>query len=238
MRRVNSQCQHLSGLAARGLFRVAHSHDAAILNGATLLPRPSVFARGDGSSGVIDTHVGLPAGEQGSEGALGKRATAYGGAQCPAAQRIELGNEPPLGLDGDVEEPIDRRRVSIRWLAATVLAAVSGAGLMGGAVWAALDGEYRFAQLPEIARLALRQVGERASNIARKADRIDPARGTHERPPDPSRFHDDTQRRSRDRARAPVHSRREQSRRQPFGIRIQGAAVQPGQAHGRGRAAR
>ena len=41
---------------------------------------------------------------------------------------IELGNEPPLGLDGDVEEPIDRRRVSIRWLAATVLAAVSGAG--------------------------------------------------------------------------------------------------------------
>jgi murein DD-endopeptidase MepM/ murein hydrolase activator NlpD len=85
---------------------------------------------------------------------------------------IELGNEPPLGLDGDVEEPIDRRRVSIRWLAATVLAAVSGAGLMGGAVWAALDGEYRFAQLPEIARLALRQVGERASNIARKADRM------------------------------------------------------------------
>jgi murein DD-endopeptidase MepM/ murein hydrolase activator NlpD len=85
---------------------------------------------------------------------------------------IELGNEPPLGLDGDIEEPIDRRRVSIRWLAATVLAAVSGAGLMGGAVWAALDGEYRFAQLPEIARLALRQVGERASNIARKADRM------------------------------------------------------------------
>jgi hypothetical protein len=85
---------------------------------------------------------------------------------------IELGNEPPLGLDGDVEEPIDRRRVSIRWLAATVLAAVFGAGLMGGAVWAALDGEYRFAQLPEIARIALRQIGERASNIARKADRM------------------------------------------------------------------
>lgn len=85
---------------------------------------------------------------------------------------IELGNEPPLGLDGDVEEPIDRRRVSIRWLAATVLAAIFGAGLMGGAVWAALDGEYRFAQLPEFVRIALRQAGERASNIARKADRM------------------------------------------------------------------
>ncbi|MEX0590377.1 MAG: M23 family metallopeptidase [Xanthobacteraceae bacterium] len=99
------------------------------------------------------------------------RRPAGGGRHTPAPV-IELGNEPPLGLDGDVEEPIDRRRVSIRWLAATVLAAVSGAGLMGGAVWAALDGEYRFAQLPEIARLALRQVGDRASNIARKADRM------------------------------------------------------------------
>lgn len=100
----------------------------------------------------------------------GRRPT--GGGRHTPPPVIELGNEPPLGLDGDVEEPIDRRRVSIRWLAATVLAAVSGAGLMGGAVWAALDGEYRFAQLPEIARLALRQVGERASNIARKSDRM------------------------------------------------------------------
>ena len=88
------------------------------------------------------------------------------------AGAIDLGNEPPLGLDGDVEEPIDRRRVSIRWLAATVLAAFSGAGLMGGAVWAALDGEYRFAALPELARMALKSVGERASNLAHKADRI------------------------------------------------------------------
>jgi len=94
-----------------------------------------------------------------------------GGRRTPV-QGIELGNEPPLGLDGDVEEPIDRRRVSIRWLAATVLAAFSGAALMGGAVWAALDGEYRFAQLPEMARMALRSAGERVSNIARKADRI------------------------------------------------------------------
>ena len=88
------------------------------------------------------------------------------------ASAIELGNEPPLGLDGDVEEPIDRRRVSIRWLAATVLIALSGGSLMGGAVWAALDGEYRFAQIPEFARQALRAAGDRVSNIARKADRI------------------------------------------------------------------
>lgn len=98
------------------------------------------------------------------------RKTAGRHRQAPIS--IELGNEPPLGLDGDVEEPIDRRRVSIRWLAATVLAAVAGGCLMGGAVWAALDGEYRFAQLPEFARQALRAAGDRVSNATRKADRM------------------------------------------------------------------
>jgi murein DD-endopeptidase MepM/ murein hydrolase activator NlpD len=89
-----------------------------------------------------------------------------------ATQTIDLGNEPPLGLDGTVEEPVDRRRVSIRWLLATVLAALSGAGLMGGAVYAALDGEYRFALTPEMVRAVARPAGDRAANITRKADRI------------------------------------------------------------------
>jgi murein DD-endopeptidase MepM/ murein hydrolase activator NlpD len=84
---------------------------------------------------------------------------------------IDLGNDPPLGLDGDVEEPINRRRVSIRWLAATVLVALAGGGLMAGAVWAALDGEYRFASLPEIAKLVLR-TADRTQDILRKSDRI------------------------------------------------------------------
>jgi murein DD-endopeptidase MepM/ murein hydrolase activator NlpD len=93
-------------------------------------------------------------------------------AGAAAVQTIDLGNEPPLGLDGNVEEPIDRRRVSIRWLVATVLVALSGAGLMGGAVYAALDGEYRFAVAPEIVRIVTRPAGDRAANVTRKADRI------------------------------------------------------------------
>jgi murein DD-endopeptidase MepM/ murein hydrolase activator NlpD len=88
------------------------------------------------------------------------------------AAAIDLGNEPPLGLDHHNEEPVDPRRISIRWLAATVLTALSGASLMSGAVYAALDGEYRFASLPEIARLALKTAGDRLSNAASKADRI------------------------------------------------------------------
>jgi murein DD-endopeptidase MepM/ murein hydrolase activator NlpD len=88
------------------------------------------------------------------------------------AATIDLGNEPPLGLDHHNEEPVDPRRISIRWLAATVLTALSGASLMSGAVYAALDGEYRFASFPEMARVALKTAGERLSNAASKADRI------------------------------------------------------------------
>ncbi|CAA0105261.1 Uncharacterised protein [Starkeya nomas] len=88
---------------------------------------------------------------------------------------FDLGDEPPLGVDGDAEEPINRRRISIRWLMATLLTGICGAALMGGAVYAALDGEYRFAQTPETVRSALRgalAAGERPSNVARKGDRM------------------------------------------------------------------
>jgi len=88
------------------------------------------------------------------------------------ATAIDLGNEPPLGLDLQHDEPVDPRRISIRWLAATVLTALSGASLMSGAVYAALDGEYRFASIPEIARLALKTAGDRLSNSTNKSDRI------------------------------------------------------------------
>ncbi len=90
----------------------------------------------------------------------------------PLAAEIDLGNEPPLGIDGHDEEPIDRRAVSVRWLAATVITAVAGGGLMGGAVYAALDGDYRFAAAPEIVRLATKTANERAINPNRKGDRI------------------------------------------------------------------
>ena len=116
--------------------------------------RSSAVGRGAGVHSLESWHRAASRGPQGPGGIL------------------DLGNEPPLGLDGDVEEPIDRRRVSIRWLAATVLVALAGGGLMGGAVWAALDGEYRFATLPELARLVIRSATERAPNAPRKADRI------------------------------------------------------------------
>ncbi|MFG1296836.1 M23 family metallopeptidase [Xanthobacter variabilis] len=85
-----------------------------------------------------------------------------------------LGEDPPLGVDGD-EEEIDRRRVSVRWFAATLLTALCGSFLMGGAVYAALDGEHRLALMPEKIRTTLRNalaVGERPTNASRKGDRM------------------------------------------------------------------
>lgn len=96
------------------------------------------------------------------------------GAWRDAASAVGLGEDPPLGVDGD-EEEIDRRQVSVRWFAATLLTALCGTFLMGGAVYAALEGEHRFALMPEKVRTVLRNalaVGERPSNAARKGDRM------------------------------------------------------------------
>src|SRR4029077_7290530 len=72
------------------------------------------------------------------------------------AERLDLGNEPPLSVDGETRGEIDRRRVSVQWFSGTILTGLCGAALMGGAVFAALDGETNFATVPERVELALR----------------------------------------------------------------------------------
>jgi hypothetical protein len=67
----------------------------------------------------------------------------------------ELGDEAPLSVDGDAPT-VDRRRVSVQWFSGTILTGLCGAALMGGAVFAALDGEANFASMPERLEMALR----------------------------------------------------------------------------------
>ena len=90
------------------------------------------------------------------------------------ADAVELGNEPPLSVDGSTSGFVDRRRVSVQWFAGTILTALCGAALMGGAVFASLDGETNFASLPERVEVALRGAlgvgGEKLG--ARKSDRL------------------------------------------------------------------
>ena len=90
---------------------------------------------------------------------------------------IELGNEPPLSVDGGNAGFVDRRRVSVQWFAGTILTALCGAALMGGAVFTSLDGETNFASLPERVEVALRgALGAGSERPAR-------ARATACRPP-------------------------------------------------------
>ncbi len=88
------------------------------------------------------------------------------------AEAIDLGNEPPLSVDGGL---VDRRRLSAQWFSGTILTGLCGAALMGGAVFASLDGETNFATAPERVESALRgaitSIGDRLSGL-RKTDRL------------------------------------------------------------------
>jgi murein DD-endopeptidase MepM/ murein hydrolase activator NlpD len=93
-------------------------------------------------------------------------------------ERIELGNEPPLSVDGENRGLVDRRRVSVQWFSGTILTGLCGAALMGGAVYAALDGETNFATVPERVEATLRGavtgIADRIANSTRKTDRLPP----------------------------------------------------------------
>ena len=89
---------------------------------------------------------------------------------------IDLGHEPPLSVDGSEAAVIDRRRVSVQWFSGTILTGLCGAALIGGAVFASLDGEMTFARVPEKVESALRGAftgSDRAVSL-HKSDRLPP----------------------------------------------------------------
>ncbi len=71
---------------------------------------------------------------------------------------------------------IDRRRVSVQWFSGTILTGLCGAALIGGAVFASLDGEMTFAKVPERVEGALRGAfGANDRNASlKKSDRLPP----------------------------------------------------------------
>jgi murein DD-endopeptidase MepM/ murein hydrolase activator NlpD len=111
---------------------------------------------------------------------VGSIGTAWG--RCEGAGKLRndmagngasLGSEPPLSVDGALRADIDRRRVSVRWLSGTILTGLCGAALMGGAVFASLDGQAHFAASPEHVEPAQRG-GNTNRTVARKSDRLPP----------------------------------------------------------------
>ena len=89
---------------------------------------------------------------------------------------IDIGHEPPLSVNGSEAAVIDRRRVSVQWFSGTILTGLCGAALIGGAVFASLDGEMTFAKVPERVEGALRGAfgaNDRAATL-HKSDRLPP----------------------------------------------------------------
>src|SRR5947207_7233918 len=89
------------------------------------------------------------------DGGLNQR-TSRGGGYGRETGIIDLGHEPPLSVDGSEAAVIDRRRVLVQWFSGTILTGLCGAALIGGAVFASLDGEMTFARVPERVESALR----------------------------------------------------------------------------------
>jgi murein DD-endopeptidase MepM/ murein hydrolase activator NlpD len=84
----------------------------------------------------------------------------------------DIGEDPAIEADGRRHSADDRRRVSIRWLAGTILTGFSGALLISSAAYTALDQQTRFADAPTRAQLAHK--GDSDSQIVnpKKGDRI------------------------------------------------------------------
>src|SRR5580704_10047639 len=109
------------------------------------------------------------------DGGLNHR-TSRGGGYGRETGIIDLGHEPPLSVDGSEAAVIDRRRVSVQWFSGTILTGLCGAALIGGAVFASLDGEMTFAKVPERVEGALRGAfgaNDRTASL-RKSDRLPP----------------------------------------------------------------
>src|SRR6185437_3528366 len=103
--------------------------------------------------------------------------TSRGGGYGREIGMIDLGHEPPLSVDGSEAAVIDRRRVSVQWFSGTILTGLCGAALIGGAVFASLDGEMTFARVPERVETALRGAfgaGDRGAVSLHKSDRLPP----------------------------------------------------------------
>ena len=83
-----------------------------------------------------------------------------------------LGVEPPISSNGGARAPDAPRRVSLRWLAGTGLTGLFGAGLLGGAIYAAFDREATFAEAPTRALVMHKEQAEDSGVNPRKGDRL------------------------------------------------------------------
>ncbi len=89
------------------------------------------------------------------------------------ANGVDLGDDPPLVTGDNRSGPPDRRRVSMRWLAGTVLATLASTGLMGGALWVAFDGQQSVAlPVEDLDVVGVAGIDETPADLIAKGDLI------------------------------------------------------------------
>ncbi|MBE7201374.1 MAG: M23 family metallopeptidase [Parafilimonas terrae] len=90
-----------------------------------------------------------------------------------AASGFGRGLHAPLDELGATANQIDRRAVNLRWLCASSLTGLTGAGLIAAALHVSLQGDASFAAIPERVTVVARpQTSESGANLARKGDRL------------------------------------------------------------------
>lgn len=94
-------------------------------------------------------------------------------AGASAADWLHIGTEPAIEIDGRRHSADERRRVSVRWLLGTVLTGLTGALLIGSAVYTALDQQTRFAEAPTRATVVRPEEVEAGEVVnPKKGDRL------------------------------------------------------------------
>jgi len=83
---------------------------------------------------------------------------------------VDLGHEPPLSRSGE-EVTGERRNLSLRWLTATVLTGLFGAGLIGSAIVVSLDNEFNFAERGQFAQSSAQRASS-PDRSPRRGDRL------------------------------------------------------------------
>ena len=83
---------------------------------------------------------------------------------------VDIGHEPPLDPNGQSHMEASRRGVNLRWLGGSVLTALTGAALLGTAIYVAIEGGATVVALPERAASAALASTAAPRDIARKGD--------------------------------------------------------------------
>lgn len=82
-----------------------------------------------------------------------------------------IGIEPPIETGTERHTPADWHRMSLRWLIGTTMGGLAGAALIGAAIYAALDRQTNFADMPTLAQPIHKDEAPASANL-RKGDRL------------------------------------------------------------------